>query len=133
MEGSTLTSPLGPCYCPAPGRTTFLSSSSRAFDFLANNANWQAIVFEIGSPGRKGEEDFPESLRSDLQWTMTGCGGGIDFHCVAGGYWFMGDKVGWKCILREVTQVEDRAEEIKDFQPIEQLNSREKRHFTNSK
>lgn len=43
------------------------------------------------------------------------------------------DKVGWKCISREVTEVEDRAEEIKDFQPIEQLNSREKRHFTNSK
>lgn len=52
--GSTLTSPLGPCYCPAPGRTTF-SAPPPAFDFLANNANWQAIVFEIGSPG-KGKE-----------------------------------------------------------------------------
>lgn len=44
---------------------------------------------------------------------MTGGGGGIDFH---------GSRVvtsgAWKCISREVTHVEDRAKEIKDFQPI---------------
>lgn len=47
--------------------------------------------------------------------------------------WLLVASGAWDCISREVTEVEDRAKEIKDFQPIEQLNSREKRHFTNSK
>lgn len=120
-------STLGPCYCPAPGRTTFLLQRLIFWPIMPIG---KQLCLKSDHQEKERRRRLPESLRSDLQWTMSGGGGGIDFHgsrVVTGGF------SAWKCISREVTEVEDRAKEIKDFQPIEQLNSREKRHFTNSK
>lgn len=113
----------------------FISFSPPAlpFDFLANNANWHPIVFEIGDIQFNGEGE----RRRVCDRICSGGG-----HCRRRRRWtvhrFPGvaaaskkvAEVGGGGMEKELKSLSEPAREIKDFQAIEQLNSRESGHFT---